>query len=130
LGPIQKEVVSVLSTHLLPIPPHADGWRPRRKVHGQSAGRDLPATQVNSLFVGFPVLLDNANPGQDLFLNVLIHNLLQNHSCPNPVKMPTLGRNVFYKALTINTLRVSQMPDTPPVGYKIASSMEGLKNND
>ena len=75
-------------------------------------------------------IIDNANPGQDLFLNVLIHNQLQNHSCPNPVKMPTSGRNVFRKALTINTLRVSQMPDTPPVGYRIASSMEGLKNND
>ena len=87
-------------------------------------------TSRNSLFVGFPVLLDNANPGQDLFLNVLIHNLLQNHSCPNPVKMPTSGRKVFHKALAINTLHVSQMPDTPPVGYKIASSMEGLKNND
>ena len=120
-------MVSVLSTHLLPIPPHADGWRPRRKVHGQSAGRDLSATQVNSLFVGFPVLLDNANPGQDLFLNVLIHNLLQNHSCPNPVKMPTSGRNVFHKELIISTLRVTQMPDTPPVGYKKASSIATLR---
>ena len=73
------------------------------------------------LFVGLPVFL-HANLGQDLFLNILIHNQLQNHSCPNPIKMPTSGRNVFHKALTINILRVSTMPDTPPVAYIIASS--------
>ena len=59
-----------------------------------------------------------------------LYQYIRKEALPGWGFLPTSGRNVFYKVLAINTLCVTQMPDSPPVGYKIVPSMEGLKNND
>ena len=40
MGKVQKEDVSILSTGIIPVSSHSDGWCPRRKIPGKPAKRN------------------------------------------------------------------------------------------
>ncbi len=50
MGKIQKEMVPIRTSYILPIPPYTDGWCSRRKIPVQFARRDKSTIQINPNF--------------------------------------------------------------------------------